>query len=579
MYSTICDPEVMKTMLPDDFPEERLSKPEYEMKSEFDVFVTMRDGAKIAMDIHRPDAEGQFPVIFSSTAYMKALSFMPNIPTFHFVETNDISWFVKRGFIVAIQDQRGTGTSVDGQWDLYGKEIQNDMYDCIEWLAVQPWCTGKVGMMGESLLAWAQWFAAATQPPHLVTIIPYDAGADLYRDVLFHGGNLSVGFPSQWHLIELRANYTLGLGLKHPNKLGSWDMPRVALDHPTFDDFWKIRRADFSKIKCSVYSIGFWHKTGLHLRGNTRGYEEVQTPKKLLLCHGDFEGDEMAIYNSDEMRLLILRWFDHWLKDNDTGVMDEPPVTLYIHGEGKYRVEQEWPLERAVYTPFYLSGEKTGVVDSLNDGKLVFNEPKAEDDSVTYSYPQPDWSHFSGIGAAVIDCGKIYSYREVLTFTTDPLEDDIEVCGHGRLILYCSTEQEFPDYVDTKFYVKVWDQFPDEFQPKGYPLEARLLSHGRLRASHSFEHDKERERPWRPYYTHENPHEIENNKIYEYDIEIQPFANVFKKGNRIRIEVACHDTNMFDFGGHYYGLNIGKDTIYYDKDHQSRLILPITNRS
>jgi len=578
MYSTICDPAIMKTMMPDNFPWDKLSKPEYKMTSDIDVYVTMRDGAKIAMDIHRPDAPGKYPVIFVSTGYMKALSFLPNVPTIHCVETNDIEWFVKRGYIVAVQDQRGSGMSVDGVWDMYGQESQYDLYDCIEWLAVQPWSTGKIGMMGESLLAWCQWFAAALQPPHLETIIPYDGGADIYRDVMYHGGNLSVGFPSTWHLVEIRANYTLGMKLKHPNNLGSWDMPRAAVDHPTFDDFWKIRRADFSKIKCSLYSIGFWHKTGLHLRGNTRGFEEVNAPKKMLLCHGEFEGDEQAIYNTEEMRSLILRWLDHWLKDNDTGVMDEPPVSLFIHGLEEYRDEQEWPLERADYTSFYLSGEKTGVVDSLNDGKMVREKPTLDNSSFTYSYPQEDWSHFSGIGAAVVDKGKIYSYKRVLTFTTDPMEEDLEICGHGRLILYASTEQEFPDYVDTKFHVRVWDQLPDEIQPENYPLEAILLSHGRLRASHSFERDAELERPWRPYYTHENPQEIEQGKIYKYEIEILPFANIFKKGHRIRIEVACHDTNMFDFGGHHYGLNIGKDTIYFDKDNPSELILPVTNK-
>jgi len=579
MYSTICDPEIMKTILPDGFPADKLSKPEYEMMSEIDVYVTMRDGAKIAMDIHRPDAPGQFPVLFMSTGYMKALSFLPNVPTIHCVETNDIEWFVKRGYIVAIQDQRGTGKSVDGEWDYIGQETQYDLYDCIEWLGVQPWSTGKVGMIGESLLAHVQWFAAALQPPHLTTIIPYDGGADLYRDIAYHGGNLSVGFPSAWHLVEIRANYSLGMHWKHPNNLGSWDMPRAMIDHPTFDDFWKVRRPDFSKITCSLYSIGFWHKTGLHLRGNTRGYEEINAPKKMLLCHGEFEGDEMAIYNSPEMRMLILRWIDHWLKGNDTGVMDEPPVTLFVHGLEEYRIEQEWPLKRADYKSFYLSGDTTGVVDSLNDGKLVYEEqPTADDASVTYSYPQPDWSHFSGIGAAVVEHGKVYSYKKVLTFTTDPMEEDMEVCGHARLILYASTDQEFPDYVDTKFYIKIWDQLPDDTQLKNYPLESILLAHGRLRASHSFEHDKELERPWRPYYTHENPQELENNKIYEYDIEILPFANIFKKGHRLRMELACHDTNMFDFGGHHYGLNIGKDTIYFDKEHKSRLILPITKK-
>ncbi len=93
---------------------------------------------------------------------------------------------------------------------------------------------------------------------------------------------------------------------------------------------------------------------GLHLRGNIRGYEEIEVPKKLMLCHGDFEGDEMAIFNSPEMRLLLLRWYDHWLKGNDTGMMDEPPVNIFVRGLERYRRENEWPLARAEHAKLYL---------------------------------------------------------------------------------------------------------------------------------------------------------------------------------------------------------------------------------
>ena len=80
----------------------------------------------------------------------------------------------------------------------------------IEWAAGQAWSNGKVGMIGESYLAWVQWFAAAQQPPHLSCIAPYDGGADLYRDVAYHGGIMSLGFPTAWHMWEIRANYRLG---------------------------------------------------------------------------------------------------------------------------------------------------------------------------------------------------------------------------------------------------------------------------------------------------------------------------------------------------------------------------------
>ena len=104
-----------------------------------------------------------------------------------------------------------------------------------------------------------------------------------------------------------------------------------------------------------MFSIGILHKVGIHLRGNIRGYEELTTPKKLLLCHGDFEGDEMAIFNSGEMQLLHLRWYDHWLKGNDTGLMDEDPVTVFVRNREVYRAEKDWPLPQTEYRNLYLA--------------------------------------------------------------------------------------------------------------------------------------------------------------------------------------------------------------------------------
>ena len=146
-----------------------------------------------------------------------------------------------------------------------------------------------------------QWFAAATQPPHLACIVPFDGGADMYRDVAYHGGIMALGFPAGWHMAEIRANYRVG-DTDPPSTLGQWDLPWNVINHPTVRRFLEDPQPRLQQDPVPVYSIGILHKVGIHLRGNIRGYEEVTTPKKLLLCHGDFEGDEMAIFNSDEMR-------------------------------------------------------------------------------------------------------------------------------------------------------------------------------------------------------------------------------------------------------------------------------------
>ncbi|MBC7292881.1 MAG: CocE/NonD family hydrolase, partial [Thermoleophilia bacterium] len=203
-------------MLSKDLPADKLSQPQYKMVVEKDVMVTMRDGVRLAVNIYRPDAPGKFPALLAADSYQKDLVDLPLLPIFHMRETNDIEWFVSRGYVFVHSDSRGTGHSVEGEWQLFSQEEQNDLYDLIEWIAVQPWCTGKVGMLGESLLAWAQWFAAVQQPPHLACILPWDAGADMYRDVAWHGGMMAVGFPTAWHMWEIRGHYRLGWAFHDP---------------------------------------------------------------------------------------------------------------------------------------------------------------------------------------------------------------------------------------------------------------------------------------------------------------------------------------------------------------------------
>ena len=569
MYTKILKPEIMATMLPKDFPADKLSKPQYKMIVDRDVFVTMRDGVKVACDIFRPDAEGEFPAIYATSAYQKDLEYLPQWPIFHFRETNDIEWFVSRGYVYVHHDIRGSGKSVEGQFQLFSQEEQNDFYDMVEWIAKQGWCTGKVGMIGESLLAWTQWFTAHTQPPHLACIVPFDAGADMYRDVAYHGGIMALGFPANWWTAEIRANYRLGKVGPNPD-VGKWDLPWNVINHPTCDEFWKVRSPDFSKIKCPVYSIGILHKVGIHLRGNIKGYEELKTPKKLLLCHGDFEGDEMAIFNSRELQLLHLRWYDHWLKGNDTGFMDEDPVTVFVRGKEVYRPEKEWPLARTQYRSLYLGKGPSGAVESLNDGALSWEAPQEAASSTSYDYPDPDWSHFSGLGTAVMEDGVPNPVRKILTFTSEPLPEDLEVIGSMVLNLYASSDQK-----DTDFFVRLTDQLADDKQVPGMPPRGIMLTRGWLKASHACTKDEAKSLPYRPYYRSDDPQPIEPGKVYKFEIEVWTTSCCFLKGHRIRVDLACYDSNAFDFGGHYYGLKVGRDTIYHDKDHASHIVLPV----
>ena len=340
----ILNPEIMATMLPEDFPAEKLSQPQYKTRMEKDVFVTMRDGVRVAVDIFRPDAPGKFPALLCAHPYQKDLLYLPQWPVFHFRETNDIDWFVSRGYAYVNMDIRGCGKSMEGQFQFRSQEEQNDFYDLIEWTADQTWCTGRVGMIGESYPAQVQWFAAALQPPHLACIVPFDAGADMYRDMSYHGGLMALGFTTAWWSAEIRANYRLGKYGPDPN-VGSWDMPWHVLKPSYFRRVLEeYENLTSRRSECPLYSIGILHKTGLHLRGNVCGYEDdTRRLGSFFSVTAISRVTKWPYLIHPRLRLLHLRWYDHWLKDNDTGFMDEPPVTFFLRNKEAYQTENEWP--------------------------------------------------------------------------------------------------------------------------------------------------------------------------------------------------------------------------------------------
>ena len=205
MYSKTLKPEIMRTMLPEGFPgrqAEQAAVRGHRRARRHDPHARRHPDRGQHLDSRTSPAG--IPAIHAADSYQKDLDHLPQLPIFHMRETNDIDYFVSRGYVFVHTDSRGTGHSPTGQWDLFGQEMQNDLYDMTEWIAVQDWCDGKVGMLGESLLAWSQWFCAVQQPPHLTCILPWDAGADLYRDVAWHGGMMAVGFPTAWNMWEIR---------------------------------------------------------------------------------------------------------------------------------------------------------------------------------------------------------------------------------------------------------------------------------------------------------------------------------------------------------------------------------------
>src|SRR5215510_15217105 len=352
-----------------------------------DVDVPMRDGARLKGDVFRPDADGRFPAILNLGPYQKdklwvppaTLEEKPN-PLMNW-ETINPQWWVPEGYAAVRVDARGTGKS-PGQGEPWSFQESLDFHDAVEWAAVQPWCSGAVGLTGISYFAINQWFVANHQPPSLKAIIPWEGFADLYRDAMFHGGILSLFMPN-WYVAHLMHHVVGRASRHHPN---AWQTNTLhfwlsnSLDSGAF----RGAQAQWDRITVPMFSVGNWSGMALHLRGNTEAFMRAATPHKKLRIHA---GTHVHPFYSEDGRRDQLRFFDYWLKGIDNGVMDEPPVKLAIRkgrDETEWRTENEWPLARTQWTKFYLDLSRTAADAEPRTGALVRENPAA---TASCSYP------------------------------------------------------------------------------------------------------------------------------------------------------------------------------------------------
>ena len=527
--------------------EQPLSPPTYGVIFDEDVTIPLRDGSVLMADIYRPDTDNsdtKFPVLVSLSAYQKSMDrILPHVSPFTHVERPEPDWWVARGYVLVFIDTRGTGKS-PGKADIWSMQEARDLYDAIEWSAKQNWSSGKVGLSGVSYYAITQWNVASLQPPSLTTIVPWEGWADLYRDSVFHGGVLNQNFYGRWwtdvvgkQLLEVtRADNSAAFD---ENLL--WNFMTHHTDGPWWDDV--KSRAQFDQITVPLYSSGNWGGWNHHLRGNIEAYVRSASDYKKLQIH--IGGHTDAFY-SDEGKIEMLRWYDYWLKGNDTGIMDEPPVKLCIRAsvdECNWRFENEWPLARTQYTKFYLNAQTANVVDdAMHDLRMSTVAPENADEIIFPSGPEAYRRGRAG--------------QPMVTFVTGPLSEDVEVTGHIKLMLWVSSET---DDMDVFAYLR-------NMAPDG---SVETATRGILKVSHR-KLDPELSKPYRPYHTHDDEQKLNPGEVVPIELEIWATSMVFRKGHRIRLDVQPHD------GEHYFAAyKLKNNSIHTGGDRASYVLLPI----
>ncbi len=578
----------------------------YSIKVDFNVPVPMRDGATLYADVFRPDAAGRFPALITRTPYDKT---SPANRT----GTLDVVRAAMNGYAAVVQDVRGRYAS-DGDFYTFVNEI-NDGYDSIEWLASQPWCTGKVGTFGISYVGATQWLAAKSKPPSLAAIAPGFTAHDYHEGWTWQGGAFELGFNLSWAIGALSsANWgkisaQLGLGADDLSKLiaakdslcGGFshlplsDMPHLKdglapyyydwIAHPEYDDYWKnvCIQESHSDIAIPAFNVGGWYDiflggtisnyTGMRANGASHA---ARSGQRLLIgpwihsgaplnVSGEYNFGARSAAAAIDLAGAFLRYYDHHLKGEDNGVPDEKPVRIFVMGINEWRYEDAWPLDRAQPTPYYL--HSGGRANTLNgDGALAPEAPADEPtDSYLYNPANPVPTSGGGLccdpafmAPGAYDQRPIETRPDVLVYSTPPMERDTEVTGPISVTLYASTSAR-----DTDFTAKLVD-----VEPCGY---ARNLTDGIIRA---------RYRTPRQTAAFVNPGDV-----YEYSIDLWATANVFKKGHRIRLEISSSNFPRFDRNMNT-GEPIGSDsaflpalqTIHHSAAHPSHITLPIVPR-
>jgi predicted acyl esterase len=534
---------------------------------EKDVAVPMRDGARLIADVFRPRSGERVPAILNLGPYQKdkplvvpdTLEEAPN--EWMNWETINPQWWAPRGYAAVRIDGRGSGKS-EGQCEPWSLAEAIDFHDAIEWAAAQPWCNGKVGLLGISYYAINQWFVANLQPPSLKAMIPWEGFADIYRDALYHGGIFSL-FMSNWFTAHL-LHHTLGRASRHLPNAWAVNTLRFWLSQNLETGGLAGAQAQWDRIAVPFYSVGNWTGFGLHLRGNTEAFMRAAARHKKLRIH---TGSHVHPFYTEEGREDQKRFFDYWLKGIDNGVMDEPPVKLAIrHGADRFewRHEREWPLARTQWTKFYFDLSGGGA------GRLVDQAPR-EAASRTYAASSLGTMGSTSAASSQVMGGGIKPGMG-LSLETAPLTADLEVTGPLAASFWVSSESEDMDLFLT---LRHFDAAGTEVMETGQQGTPVPVAKGWLRVSHR-ELDAALSLPYRPYHKHQRRLFLKPGEIVKVDVEIWPTSMVFEKGHRIRLDIQPRDGVGSQGYLHYHAdYNTGTNTIHSGGEYESYLLLPV----
>ncbi len=491
----------------------------YKVREIENVFIPMSDGCRLAARIWLPeDAETRpVPAVLEYIPYRKRDFMRARDEPMH-------RYIAGHGYAAIRVDLRGSGDSDGILLNEYLPQEQDDAVEIIEWLARQPWCSGSVGMTGISWGGFNSLQVAARAPKPLKAIITLCSTDDRYADDAHYMGGCLLNENQIWGTVLFSINALP----PDPEIAGDrWrDMwlqrlehnrpfPAVWLEHQHRDAFWKQGSVceDFSKIECAVYAVGGWADG--YSNAVPRLLRGLKGPKKGLIGpwahnfpHIGAPGPAIGYLQE------ALRWWDHWLKGIDSGIMDEPilrawmqesvdPQPFHPERPGRWVAETVWPSERISTRSWYLTGAPALEDQPATPTSLDICSPQ------TTGSTGGDWCGFGAEGEAPLD--QRPDDGRSLCFDTAPLESDLEILGAPELDLEFASDEPV-----ALTAVRLNDVYPDGTSSQ--------VTYGVLNFTH-------RE-------SHEHPAELEPGKRYRVRIRMNDIAHHFPSGHVIRLAIS-----------------------------------------
>ena len=550
-----------------------VSEPIHRSVADADVAVGLRDGINLLADVHRPADSGSYPVLIAASPYPRQIQDLG--APMGFIEAGATDFFVPRGYVHVIANLRGTGGS-EGVFGFHDAQERDDLYDLVEWAAAQPWSNGRVGMIGISYFAMTQLEAASQNPPHLKAIFPIATTSDLYEGV-YHNGLFNstfitpflsmVGMTSahvNWwggrvvnaarHVLNtprlhkkfeaMNGESSIGImkaALRLHHDPHPWDdlWRAVAVEHQVRDDWWDDRNVLplLESVEIPVYLGCDWENVPLHLPGTFEALEALSHNDRVRVA---LLGQFGLTWPWESLHVEALAWFDHWLKDRDTGILEGPPIRYWLPVADEWRTSESWPPPGYPFRELVLSGDGSLVEGGMTTGSREY---------LTLG---------TGLNRAQASPSDPPSF---LAWTTDPLDQAWDIVGNLELLLDAMSTG-----IDTAWILTLQDIAPDD--------SVADITAGFLRASLRAV-DEEKSRAGAPVLPCRHPEAIPLGQLVNYRIPLVPNVRRIKKGHRLRLVLTSNDQGEGSpaMMGFRHGV-VGTNTINTVMA-TSRLLLPV----